>query len=479
MSFRGGFVSFAFQSCMRGILSGSASSRLAASRSHANIGCLSKPGISLKPAHLQQLLVQSPSNAADNCDRAQSSYTASPAGFTCAASSFGLMTNASTTLSPSSASQRLAGRCNGYVGEGTAPAGEYHHADFSWQDHCKEVLALIASNPVKWRHLAHDSLPDSSQSSYPLPAQQDPQDSRRAVGTETYQPQPSGGPHSESHCDETQDPQDPQPSADLRSSSPTIKAQDAEHPSGVQSSSKGSADEAARPDGAKAGADEVACNIESSHQVPSGPADSRPAPVSSDKQAWGNAAATVIPPEASRQEHQLDAARPSMPGHSVSEAHPAGQTVDGGQQLQAEHPSAASPPAGLVSQCRERVAADDGQEGASGKEYSSSRWEAFHAQDNRSGRFYKERRWASSAAADSRISSHGQPFLRDLVALGPVAVDACAQKRGGPPKHSWSLSICLQSMASHLLYALAAPCLFLSMGPAAMQMVSTCPALVS
>lgn len=303
-----------------------------------------------------------------------------------------LSTNAGTMAGPSAASQRLGGRCNGYVGEGTAPAGEYHHADFSWEDHCREVLTLIASDPVKWRHLAHDSLPDSSPSSYPLSTHQDPQDSSRAVGAETQQLQPSGGPHSESPCDETQDPQ---PSAGLQSSSPTIKAQDAQQPSGVQSSSKGRTDEAARPDGAKAGADSAARNREGSRPVPSGPADLRPAPVSSRKQAWGIAAATIILPEARHQEYQLDARQPSVPGHAVSGAHSAGQTTDGRPQLQAEH----DPATGLGSQRRARVPADDGKEGGGSKGYSSSRWEAFHAQDNRSGRFYKERRWAPGAAA--------------------------------------------------------------------------------
>ena len=310
-----------------------------------------------------------------------------------------LTTNAGTTLSPSPASQRLGRRCNGYVGEGTAPAGEYHHADFSWEDHCKEVLALVASHPVKWRHLAHDILPNSSPSSYPLPAQQDSQESSRRAGNEIHESQPLGAPHSTCPTDETQNMQ---PSDGLQSSSTsTVKAHDAQQSSGLQSSSQ---NEALMPDGADARADNSACNREGSHQVHSRPADARSFPVSASKQILGNATGTSSPPEASSQEQHQGAGQPSMLWDAVSSTKPASQKFVSGPRLQAEQAPDSNQPDGLVSQRREHVLANAGQEVGGNKGYSSSRWEAFHAQDNRSGRFYKERRWASGAVAGFQIS---------------------------------------------------------------------------
>ncbi|KAK9840131.1 hypothetical protein WJX74_003913 [Apatococcus lobatus] len=264
---------------------------------------------------------------------------------------------------------RLRVRCNGYVGEGTAPAGEYHHADFSWEDHCREVLAMIASDPVKWQHIAHDSLPKCQHSSHPLPATDSPH-------------------HGSSGCHDGVNAANPlDDAADSRPGSSTNRQSDCLEP--PAQSHKVAGKDSSCTSGTCA--DVLAASPPFSKQVQ----DRKTALLQHDTHASQPASDTPSPLEIGGRTPARDSRLPAELSQDKSAAFSAGQSnFKQQQQVLSESPSHlasrfASQPGAHVGDVA--VSSTQEENGCSG--YSSSRWEAFHAQDNRSGRFYKERRY--------------------------------------------------------------------------------------
>ena len=270
--------------------------------------------------------------------------------------------------------QRLGLRCNGYVGEGTAPAGEYHHADFSWEDHCKEVLALVASDPVRWRHISHDRLPASKQQSYPLPAHKDLHDN----GSKTLHSNDQGRNPSTGAQDDSSGSAHGEPDAQGQVI-PTQKIAYARQDSSQSCGNHADA-EAALPSLTKRGCDSSAEQPQQATHESRENSDGGLSPYRLGAQG---------PASVGRQPPELSQGKPA--------ASAVGDSNNLREQLQVPSESASNQVLGPASQpgaCADDTAACGNQTGKGTGGYSSSRWEAFHAQDNRSGPFYKERRWA-------------------------------------------------------------------------------------
>ena len=275
-------------------------------------------------------------------------------------SSKGISTDSRRSAGP----DRRAIRCNGYVGEGTAPAGEYHNADFSWEEHCREVQAMIAADPDRWRHIAQDSMRVLGSLEAPghAPGGRDDMgdlaSSSHAAGGLVLGTNSGRSPESG---------QDDDDMGDLVSQSTAAGGV-------VMSQNSGS-----HAPGTSMGTD-----------APSKVSGGHNGDQSGDLQHCLSVKDQLLTDDCHQQishaqvsDSVNDTMQSSCPKPPLSQHRLAVPAA----------PAAAAAPAHLPGDAPEIAEADAeaGLEGpASG--YSSSRWEAFHAQDNRSGRFYKERR---------------------------------------------------------------------------------------
>ncbi len=239
-------------------------------------------------------------------------------------------------------------RCNGYVGEGTAPAGEYHNADFSWEEHCTEVQAMIAADPVRWRHIARDSIPCG--------ASEASEHSQIAEGSLPCNASNAAGHAQRNSCHHM-------------------------HGSGESASLNGKSHQAT-PDVVPAeGSSTSGQSIESTFKPEAGQShDSRSQSVRDRSHPLHQTGLSAL-----SEQQALRSASNSLEQSCHSDQHEEHQT-SAAPATAAADPLIQSPVLGLSS-----LSAEEGLEDHSSG-YSISHWEAFHAQDNRSGRFYKERR---------------------------------------------------------------------------------------